>query len=74
MVYFQTKTTNLGKFWRALVGLLYGRLEYITAVWYILCECGNLVAIGIFYPVLVHVLCQEKSGNPDCDVGQKKLK
>jgi hypothetical protein len=41
MVYFQTKYPNLGKHWRALerkmfVHTLYGHLEYIMAIWYIL--------------------------------------
>jgi hypothetical protein len=61
MVYFQTKNTNLGKFWRALhrlenVNMFYGHLEYFAD-------------IGIIYGHLVHfsgfgTMHQEKSGNP----------
>jgi hypothetical protein len=46
--YFQTKNTNLSLHRRAqmeIVGILYGHLEYITAIWYILWQFGNLVAI-----------------------------
>jgi hypothetical protein len=45
MVYFQTKNHNLGKFWRAMemenIGIFCGRLEYITAIWYILWPFDN---------------------------------
>jgi hypothetical protein len=51
MVYFPTKVPHLSKFWGALewkrlvewkkVGILYGHLDYITAVWYILWPFGN---------------------------------
>jgi hypothetical protein len=41
MVSFQTKNTNLGKFWRArdwkmLIYIFYGHLEYFTDIWDIL--------------------------------------
>jgi hypothetical protein len=47
MVYFQTKNSNLGKFWRVLqrkmlvyfmsmFGLFYGHWKYVMAIWYIL--------------------------------------
>jgi hypothetical protein len=75
MVYFQTKSTNLGKFYRALDwryidilyiiwDILYGHLEYFTD-------------IGIVYDHLVHfvfvcnissrfgIMYPKKSGNPD---------
>jgi hypothetical protein len=47
MVCFQTKNSNLGKFWRALhrmeyAGMLYSHLEYFTVIWYILCPFGNV--------------------------------
>jgi hypothetical protein len=49
MVCFQTKHPNLGKFWRTLefenVGIFNGRLEYFTAIWYILWPVGNVVVI-----------------------------
>jgi hypothetical protein len=66
MVYFQTRNPNLGKFCRALewknVGIFFGHLEYITAIWYILWPFGNLVAIWFIVPRF-GILCQEISGN-----------
>jgi hypothetical protein len=50
MVNFQTKNTNLGKFWRSLE-------------WYILWPFGNFVAIWYIFPRF-GILCQVKSGNP----------
>jgi hypothetical protein len=40
------------------VGLFYGHLEYIKAVWYIVCPYGNLGAVWFiwFSPVLVNCL------------------
>jgi hypothetical protein len=67
MVCFQTKNTNLGKFWRALDWKMY---IYFMAIWKI------LRTLGIFYDYLVHfvfiwcifsgfgIMYQEKSGNP----------
>jgi hypothetical protein len=43
------------------VGKFLGHLKYIIAILYI---CTKL-QFGIFSPVLVYVLCQEKTGNPD---------
>jgi hypothetical protein len=40
------------------VGTFYGRWEYFTDIWYILC----MVILYIFHRF--GVLCQEKSGNP----------
>jgi hypothetical protein len=45
MVCFQTKSTNLGKFWRALDWKMF---IYFTAIWNI------LRTLGIFYDYLVH--------------------
>jgi hypothetical protein len=45
MIYFQTKNTNLGKFWRALHWKI---LVNFMAIWYI------LVPFGIFYGYLIH--------------------
>jgi hypothetical protein len=68
MAYFQTKNTNLGKFWRVLQRKM---LVYIMAIWsilrpfgifmtiwYILCSFTWYIfsAFGIMY--------QEKSDNP----------
>jgi hypothetical protein len=64
MVYFQTKNSNLGKFWRVLqrkmlvyfmsmFGLFYGHWKYVTAIWYILWP------FGLFFPVLV--CCTKKN-------------
>jgi hypothetical protein len=68
MVSFQTKNSDLGKFWRALGGKM---LIYFMAIWNI------LWTFGIFYDHLVHfvflwyilsgfgIVYQEKSGYPD---------
>jgi hypothetical protein len=79
MVYFQTKNPNLGKFWRALelkvllfiiwsilqpFGIFYGHLVYFMDIWYILWTFGNVVVIKYIFPLLVYILCQEKSDNP----------
>jgi hypothetical protein len=45
------------------VGIFCGHLEYITAIWTILCPFGNLEAICCIFPRF-GILCQEKSGNP----------
>jgi hypothetical protein len=69
MVYFSTQKSILGKFWSALEWkrLVYSiavYVEYITAI----SECyGHLVFcnnLEYLSPVLVHIFCQEKSGNP----------
>jgi hypothetical protein len=67
--YFQTKNTNLGKFWRALdwIMLIYfvAYWEYLTDIWDILLPfvtfCVHLV--HTFIPVLVSC-AKKKSGNP----------
>jgi hypothetical protein len=67
MVCFQTKNSNLGKFWRALDWKM---LIYFMPIWNI------LQAFGIFYNRWGHfvfiwyffgfdITYQEKSGNPD---------
>jgi hypothetical protein len=64
-VYFQTKNSNLGKFWAPLyvnVGIFYGHLEYFTAIWYMLRQIGNIVIIWYIFPRF-GILCQGKSGN-----------
>jgi hypothetical protein len=45
------------------VGIFYDHLEYITAIWYILCPVSNLVAIWYISPRF-GILNKEKSGNP----------
>jgi hypothetical protein len=35
---------------RKKVGILYAHLEYISAIWYILWQCGNLVEIWYIFP------------------------
>jgi hypothetical protein len=64
MVYFQTKNSNVGKFWRdlelkMLVCIFYGHLEYFTASQVL----GNVVVIWYIFPRF-GILYQEKSGNP----------
>jgi hypothetical protein len=64
---------NLGGPWnKKNIGTLYGRLEYITAIWYILGPFGNLVVpklVGIFSPVLVYSM----RTNQATLVGQTRL-
>jgi hypothetical protein len=67
MVCFETKNSNLGKFWSALDWKMF---QYFMAIWNILWR------LGIFYDHLVHfeiiwytfsgfgIMYQEKSGNP----------
>jgi hypothetical protein len=45
------------------VGIFYGRLEHLTAIWYTSWSFGN---VAIFWYIFHHfgTLCQEKSGNP----------
>jgi hypothetical protein len=45
------------------VGIFFGHLKYITAIWYISCPFDYLVAIWYSFPPF-GILCQEKSGNP----------
>jgi hypothetical protein len=45
------------------VGIFYGRLECITAIWSILWPFGNLVALWYIFS-RSGILCREKSGNP----------
>jgi hypothetical protein len=66
MVCFQTKNTNMGKFWRALewnAGIFYGHLEYFTVIWCILWQFVNVLVIWYIFPRF-GILCQEKSGKP----------
>jgi hypothetical protein len=74
MVYFQTKNTNSGKFWRVLqwkmlAYLSYGNFVYFTIIWSILRTfgtfCGNFAYFSHF-----GILYREKSGKP----GQKAEK
>jgi hypothetical protein len=62
MVYFQSKSTDLGKFWRALEWkmltkflIIYDHLEHYAAIWYNLWQfgivCGHLVYIFPFWYV-----------------------
>jgi hypothetical protein len=78
MVCFQSKNTNLGKFWRVLQGKI---LVYFMIIWSI------LRPLEIFYGHLVYflvnwyispcfgILHQEKSGNPAANYdGANELK
>jgi hypothetical protein len=67
MAYFQTKNSNLGKFWKVFQWIdlvqFVANYIYFTTIWYI------LWSFGIFLVFLVHfsrfsILHQEKSGNP----------
>jgi hypothetical protein len=46
------------------VGMFYGHLEYIMALWCILWPFGYLVVIWYIFPRF-GILRQGKSGNPD---------
>jgi hypothetical protein len=66
MAYFQTKNTNLGKFWRVLQWKM---VVYFMGIWSILLPFGlfrghlvQYIAIWYIFPVLVCRTC--KSGNP----------
>jgi hypothetical protein len=66
MIYFQTKNSNLGKFWTAfewkrLVCYLDIWNIHITAIWYMLWPLANLVESWYISPVFVNC---GKSGNP----------
>jgi hypothetical protein len=54
MVYFHTKNSNLGKFWRVfqwklLVPIFYDELVYLTAISYIFVYCGYLVCFMVIW-------------------------
>jgi hypothetical protein len=53
------------------VGMFYDRLEYITAIWYILWPFGNFVVILYISPRF-GILCQEKSSNPASPTGPNR--
>jgi hypothetical protein len=50
-------------------GGFYDHLEYFTAIWTILRPLGNVVMFSRF-----GILCQEKSGNPDCEAFFRRKK
>jgi hypothetical protein len=45
------------------VGIFYGHLEFLTAIWYILWPFDNLIAIWYILPRF-GIFNKEKSGNP----------
>jgi hypothetical protein len=54
------------------VGIFYGHLEHIAAIWYILWKLGNLVSIWYIFPCFC-ILCQEKTGNPGKQAYRRNL-
>jgi hypothetical protein len=68
MVYFNTKNPDLGKFWRALEWkmLVYFMtvLEYIAAIWKILCQFGTVCGLPVYFFPVWRVCTKNKSGNP----------
>jgi hypothetical protein len=46
------------------VGIFYGHLNYINAIWFIQWPFGNLVAIWYIPPVYLVYCVKNKSGNP----------
>jgi hypothetical protein len=67
MVSFQTKNSNLGKFWRALDGKMF---IYFIAIWNILRTFGkfyeHLVDFELIWCIFsgFGIMYQEKSGKP----------
>jgi hypothetical protein len=61
MVYFKTKNSNLGIFWRALEWKM---LVYFKAIWY------NLWSFGMIYGPfsIIGGSDKEKSGNPTLEL------
>jgi hypothetical protein len=55
------------------VGIIYGHLEYITVIWYILWPFGNLVVICCAFPRF-GISHHEKSGNADLAREQDQLR
>jgi hypothetical protein len=76
MVYFETKKFLFGYILQGLdmenFGTFYGRLEYITAMRYILWPFGNLVAVWHIFPRF-GILHHDKSGNPGLQSGLFKI-
>jgi hypothetical protein len=54
---------SFGGPWNGKVGIFYGHLEYITAIWNMLWPFGNLVAVWYIY-FRFGILNKEKSGIP----------
>jgi hypothetical protein len=71
MVCFQTKSPNVGKFWKVL---LWKILVYFMTIWIILRPLeifyGHLVYFVVIWYIFPRfgILDQEKSGNPDGQV------
>jgi hypothetical protein len=70
MVGFQTKNSNLGKFWRATQWKI---LVYYMTVWYILRPLEIFYGRLVYFVAICYIsprfrnLYQEKSGNPDSE-------
>jgi hypothetical protein len=60
MVYFQTKNSDLSKFWMAFNWKM---LVYFMVIWNFLWSFGNAVIIWYIFHRF-GILCQEKSGKP----------
>jgi hypothetical protein len=63
MVYFQSKTPNLGKIGKENVVIFCDQLEYFTAIWYNFWHFAIVFGHLVHFPVLI-CLDQEESGNP----------
>jgi hypothetical protein len=54
MVCFRNKKSQFGQFFEGLeiekIGIFYGQLEYISAIWCILSPFGNLVTLRYIFP------------------------
>jgi hypothetical protein len=63
MVSFQTKNTNIGRFWRALnVDIFYSHLEYFIDIWDFYDHLVHFVFIWYIFSGF-GIIYQEKSGN-----------
>jgi hypothetical protein len=67
MVCFQTKNTNLGKFWRvlqwkmleyfiAIWSIFYRHLVYFVAIWYVLWPFGIFYGYLVYFPPFWYVV------------------
>jgi hypothetical protein len=41
------------------VGIIYGHLEYFTAIWYILWLFGNVVAIWVYFSPFWYIMSRQ---------------
>jgi hypothetical protein len=70
MAYFQTKNSNLGKFWRVLQ---WKKLVSFMSIWSILMPFGTFCGHMLYFVIIWYIfsrfgmMYKEKSGNPAAD-------